>query len=112
MDSLHAFQRSERLEVDRLVQTSWERLEEISPILILKGVNHSMRETAPKVVETYRQSEPLPSTPAERERYLLGLFTTYINANIDLSGREVPAYEPEDIQIEEIIIPKDQGSRS
>lgn len=104
-DSLYAFHRSGRLELDRLTKTNWQLLEEVplAPPALLEGVLSAMEETAPEVVSDFRATHPSPFTSREHERYLASLFAAYLAADVDLSDRDVPDYEPpEDIQIEVI----------
>lgn len=110
-DSLYAFHRSGRLELDRLVKTPWQLLEEepLAPPLHLEAVLSAMEETAPELVSDFRATHLSPFTSREHERYLASLFAMYLAADVDLSDRDVPEYEPEDIQIEVIERPGTSG---
>ena len=110
-DSLYAFHRSRRLELDRLLGTPWQLLEEepVAPPLFLEGVLLAMEETAPELVSDFRTTHSPPTAPEEHEQYLVSLFAAYLADEVDLSDREVPEYEPQEIQIEVIEVPDTSG---
>ena len=103
---LHAFvldlHDTGQLDVARLVQLPREMFAETAPPLVLGGLLVAMEDAAQHITDSYRRSTPPPRSSSESESYARELIEAFVKARIDLSGRPVPTFEDEDIQMEVI----------
>lgn len=104
-DTLHALHNRNELNLQNLLQTDLELIKQLAPPFVNGVTLMAISENAPELMDEFCTDQgSAPIEPEKRKNYIVSAIKTFASAGIELL--EFTPKEMPEIQMEEVIIPK------